>query len=98
MQDLKEKLVEIAMIRFPISGCVTDEVERGGRRLGRRKIERPDDGIFAVCRSAPNALVIATHLDSVNHPLLTGCDVRAYVQAHGLSQVRVPRKGETIAV
>lgn len=54
--------------------------------------------VEAVCQCAPDALVIATHLDSVNHALLTSDAVRAYVQARGLSQVRVPRKGETISI
>ena len=37
--------------------------------------------VEAVCPCALNAVVIATHLDSViNHTLLTSDDVRAYVQ------------------
>ena len=54
--------------------------------------------VEAVCKKAPEALVIATHLDSVNHALLTGDDVRDFVQAHGLAQVYVPRNGESIEV
>lgn len=42
------------------------------------------------------ALVIATHLDSVNHALLTSDDVRDFALTHGLTQVCVPKNGEII--
>ncbi len=50
----------------------------------------------AVCRAAPDALVIATHLDSVNHALLTSADIKNFVQKKGLTQVRVPQNGAWI--
>lgn len=62
--------------------------------LGRLIMNLSDVG--AVCKRAPKALVIATHLDSVNHALLTSDDVRNFVQAHGFTQVCVPRNGEVI--
>lgn len=52
--------------------------------------------VEAVCKQAPKALVIATHLDSVNHALLSSDDVRFFVQTHGLSQVYVPQNGEIV--
>ena len=52
--------------------------------------------VEAVCKQAPKALVIATHLDSVNHALLSSDDVRFFAQMHGLSQVYVPKNGEVI--
>ena len=52
--------------------------------------------LAAICKQAPKALVIATHLDSVNHALLSSDDVRFFVQTHGLSQVYVPQNGEII--
>ncbi len=52
--------------------------------------------VEAVCRRAPKALVVATHLGSVNHALLTGDDVRDFALAHGLTQVCVPENGEII--
>ncbi len=52
--------------------------------------------VEAVCRQMPKALVIATHLDSVNHALLSSDDVRFFAQTHGLSQVYVPKNGEVI--
>ena len=50
--------------------------------------------LAAICRQAPKALVIATHLDSVNHALLSSDDVRFFAQAHSLTQVFVPKNGE----
>lgn len=52
--------------------------------------------VEAVCRKAPKALVIATHLDSVNHALLTSDDVRDFARTRGLAQVCVPKNGEII--
>ena len=52
--------------------------------------------VEAVCEIAPEALVIATHLDSVNHALLTSDDVRDFAQRHGLTQLLVPQNGEVV--
>ncbi len=52
--------------------------------------------VETVCRQAPKAHVIATHLDSVNHALLSSDDVRFFVQTHGLTQVYVPQNGEMV--
>ena len=52
----------------------------------------------SVCREAPQAAVIASHLDSVNHALLSSEDVRKFAQEKGLEQVRVPAAGEWIRV
>ena len=50
-----------------------------------------------VSRRAPEAAVIASHLDSVNHALLTGDEVRQFVRERSLQNVRVPQNGETLA-
>lgn len=52
--------------------------------------------IESVCRVCPKATVIATHLDSVNHALLTSDDVRQFVLNNHLNQVIVPHSGEWI--
>ena len=52
--------------------------------------------IEAVCRSSPEAIVIATHLDSVNHALLTSDDVRAFAAEKGLGQIQIPANGDII--
>lgn len=52
------------------------------------------DDVEMVCRKAPAATIIATHLDSVNHALVTSDDVRAFCKTHSLNQVLVPCRGE----
>lgn len=51
-----------------------------------------------VCLKEPQAVVIASHLDSVNHALLTRKDIVGFVKEKGLSQVRVPEDGEPISI
>lgn len=64
--------------------------------VGRLIMDLAD--VEAVCRRVPKALVIATHLGSVNHALLTRDDVRNFALARGLTQVYVPENGETIEI
>ena len=52
--------------------------------------------VEAVCRQAPKALVVATHLDSVNHALITSRDVKNFAQNHGLDNLYVPKNGEQL--
>lgn len=52
--------------------------------------------VESVCRLCPKAAVIATHLDSVNHALLTSDDVRQFVADNNLTQIIVPHSGEWI--
>ncbi len=54
--------------------------------------------VESVCKKEPKAIVIATHLDSVNHALLSGDDIRNFARMHGLAQIHVPRNGEFIEV
>lgn len=54
------------------------------------------DDIVSVCKTAPQSQVIASHLDSVNHALITREDVREFVLQNNLSQVSVPRDGEVL--
>lgn len=49
-----------------------------------------------VCLCAPDALVTATHLDSVNHATATCRDVRKFKEEKGLKQLLIPEDGECI--
>ena len=60
--------------------------------LGRLIMNLSD--VEKVCQAAPHAIVVASHLDSVNHALLTRKDVKVFVNEKGLSAVRVPEDGE----
>lgn len=43
-------------------------------------------------------MVIASHLDSVNHALLTRKDIKEFADKKGLSAISVPEDGECITV
>ncbi len=60
--------------------------------LGRLIMNLPD--IESVCEAAPQAIVIASHLDSVNHALLTRKDITAFAKEKNLAGIRVPEDGE----
>ena len=52
-----------------------------------------------VCHALPGALVIAVHMEAVNHCLLTRDDLREKLQKEGLAErVRIPADGETLEV
>ena len=54
----------------------------------------------AVCQAAPNSVVIAVHLESLDHGTVTRASLRAAAAAQGISdhQLRIPADGETLAV
>lgn len=52
------------------------------------------EDVLKVCKVADNAEIIASHLDSVNHGLVSGNDMRLYVKTNNLRQVYVPYNGE----
>lgn len=56
------------------------------------------DDVEKVCEIASNAIIIATHLDSVNHALLTRKDVKKFAKEKGLTQIIVPEDGESIII
>ena len=64
--------------------------------LGRLIMNLPD--IEKVCEAAPQAVVVASHLDSVNHALLTRKDVIAFVNKRNLLGIRIPEDGEHIVL
>ena len=51
-----------------------------------------------VCQAAPHAIVMASHLDSVNHALLTRKDIKVFADRRGLSMLRVPEDGECTTI
>ncbi|HLN60606.1 MAG TPA: MBL fold metallo-hydrolase [Symbiobacteriaceae bacterium] len=53
--------------------------------------------VARVCETAPGAAVIAVHMDTVNHCLLTRAGLRAYLQERGLTdRVQIPNDGERL--
>ena len=53
----------------------------------------------AVCRAAPDAVVVAVHMDAYDHSTISREDLRAYATAQGITveQLRIPDDGETLA-
>ena len=52
----------------------------------------------ALCRAAPNSVVVATHMDSVDHATVSRRALRAYAEANGIqaTQLLIPADGETL--
>jgi len=54
----------------------------------------------AVCRAAPNSIVIATHMESLDHATVSRQALREYATANGIrpEQLRIPLDGERMAL
>jgi L-ascorbate metabolism protein UlaG (beta-lactamase superfamily) len=52
----------------------------------------------ATCRLAPDATVIATHMESLDHATVSRDELRRHAREHGISprQLLIPMDGETI--
>ena len=55
-----------------------------------------DKDVAQVCRAVPDATVIASHMDSVNHALIFSDDLRRFAKEHQLSRLHVPVNGEVM--
>ena len=55
-------------------------------------------GTVEVCRAAPASTVVAIHLDSLDHGLVSRTDLRAYAKAAGIPDERllIPDDGESL--
>ncbi|MGE3774858.1 MAG: MBL fold metallo-hydrolase [Gammaproteobacteria bacterium] len=55
--------------------------------------------VHEVCRRAPDATIVASHMEAVNHATLTRSALRRYLSEHRLDErVRVPEDGETLVL
>jgi hypothetical protein len=55
------------------------------------------DDVVKVCQAAPQATVIAVHMEAVNHCVLTRDGLRAELNRAGVaSTVLIPRDGEEL--
>ena len=65
--------------------------------LGETSILMGKDDVFQVCKAAPSATIIASHMDVVNHACLDRVELAAFVNEKGLAdQVRIPADGEAL--
>ncbi len=55
------------------------------------------DDVVTVCKALPSMKVVAVHMETINHCLLTRAQLKERLEAEGLSgQVNVPQNGETV--
>lgn len=53
--------------------------------------------VLSVHQAAPNATLVATHMEAVNHSLLKRTELRAFAAKHGMAHcLHVPEDGETV--
>lgn len=53
------------------------------------------DDVREVCLAAPNAIVVATHMEAVNHAILSRNELREFTREQGFAaQVLIPEDGE----
>ena len=57
------------------------------------------DGVREVALAAPDAILIATHMDAVNHARVTREDLRKFSMANGLEhRLHIPENGEIVSL
>jgi L-ascorbate metabolism protein UlaG (beta-lactamase superfamily) len=57
------------------------------------------EDVARVCRAAPEALVVAVHMEAINHCLLTRDELGEELRREGLAdQVAIPADGESLEV
>ena len=55
------------------------------------------DDVLHAYQAMPNATIIATHMDAINHMTLSRKDLRDHVKQHGIQdRVRIPEDGEVL--
>lgn len=65
--------------------------------LGETSIIMGKDDVYKVCKAAPSATIVASHMDVVNHACLGRAELKAFLDETGLAgQVRIPADGETL--
>ena len=69
----------------------------GARFLDGDPIVMTDDDVVAVARHAPDARVVAVHMEAINHCLLTRADMHQRLHDEGLTnRVTVPEDGAEV--
>lgn len=56
-------------------------------------------GVLSVHRAAPAAQLVATHMEAVNHCILSRADLAAFAKKEGFAQrLAIPADGESLPV
>ena len=71
----------------------------GARFLEGDAITMTADDVVKVCQAAPNAQVIAVHMEAINHCLLTRADLAFQLEAERvIQQVAIPGDGDWVQI
>ena len=55
------------------------------------------DDVLRAAQAAPKAIIVATHMDAINHMTLSRKELQEHVQQHGIqARVRIPADGEVV--
>lgn len=88
---------EVAEVLRQHRPAVTVVNAGGARFLTGDPIIMTAEDVAHVCRALPSSRVVATHLEALNHCLLSRAELRAALERDGLSdQVLIPADGEAI--
>ena len=69
----------------------------GARFLEGDPITMTADDVIATCQAAPNAQIIAVHMEAINHCLLTRADLAFQLEAERvIQQVAIPGDGDWV--
>jgi len=73
-------------------------VNAGGARFNiGDPITMTEEDVVKVCRKAPQAKIIAVHMEAINHCLLSRADLLKHLEQEKLShQVFIPMDGEIL--
>jgi len=82
-----------------------EEYKPGVIALNAANAQMPDgtpilmgtDGVLEVAAAAPDAVLIATHMDAVNHARVGRCELRAFAETARLSaRLHIPEDGDIV--
>ena len=69
----------------------------GAELMGLGRLIMGAEDVLNVCEAAPNATIIASHMDAVNHATVTRAELRDFLRKHGKDgHVLIPEDGECL--
>ena len=90
---------DVASALHEYNPAVTVVNAGGARFLQGDPITMTPEDVMSVCKAAPHTQVVAVHMDSINHCIVTRDDLRFQLEAERmLSRVAIPADGEAVAL
>lgn len=70
----------------------------GAELMGLGRLIMGAEDVLKVCEAAPDAAIIASHMDAVNHATVSRAELRDFLKKHGKDgRVFIPEDGECLA-